>query len=31
MKGKIIKLLSGVYTVVTSEGNSQCTAKGGFR
>lgn len=31
MKGKIIKLLSGVYTVVTSEGNVQCTAKGGFR
>lgn len=31
MKGKIIKLLSGVYTVVTSEGNIQCTAKGGFR
>ena len=31
MKGKIIKLLSGIYTVVTSEGKIECTAKGGFR
>ena len=31
MNGKIIKLLSGIYTVATAEGNIQCTAKGGFR
>ena len=31
MKGRIIKLLSGIYTVVTSEGKIECTAKGGFR
>lgn len=31
MNGKIIKLLSGVYTVTTSEGDILCTAKGGFR
>ncbi len=31
MTGKIVKLLSGVYTVVTSEGNYLCRAKGSFR
>ena len=31
MTGKIIKLLSGVYTVVTPEGTYQCRAKGSFR
>lgn len=31
MIGKIIKLLSGVYTVVTPEGEYLCRAKGSFR
>ncbi len=31
MNGKIIKLLSGVYTVVTPEGEYLCRAKGSFR
>ena len=31
MTGKIIKLLSGVYTVVTAEGDYLCRAKGKFR
>jgi ribosome biogenesis GTPase len=31
MNGKIIKLLSGIYTVLTAEGTIECTAKGGFR
>ncbi len=31
MKGKIIKLLSGVYTVETPEGLYLCRAKGSFR
>ncbi|MBQ8894203.1 MAG: ribosome small subunit-dependent GTPase A [Clostridia bacterium] len=31
MIGKIIKLLSGVYTVETPEGAYQCRAKGSFR
>ncbi len=31
MTGKIIKLLSGVYTVETPEGLYQCRAKGSFR
>ena len=31
MKGTVIKLLSGVYTVTTSEGEYLCRAKGSFR
>ena len=31
LNGKIIKLLSGVYTVQTSEGEYLCKAKGSFR
>ncbi|MBQ7096037.1 MAG: ribosome small subunit-dependent GTPase A [Clostridia bacterium] len=31
MKGKIIKLLSGVYTVDTADGFYECRAKGSFR
>jgi ribosome biogenesis GTPase len=31
LNGKIIKLLSGVYTVETSEGEYLCKAKGSFR
>lgn len=31
LSGKIIKLLSGVYSVVTSEGTYECRAKGSFR
>lgn len=31
MKGKIVKLLSGVYTVETPDGPYQCRAKGSFR
>ncbi len=31
MNGKIIKLLSGIYTVQTSDGVYQCRAKGSFR
>ena len=31
MNGKIIKLLSGVYTVETEDGLYQCRAKGSFR
>ena len=31
MRGTIIKLLSGVYTVITSDGEYLCRAKGSFR